>query len=99
MSISPRAEPNSYPISGTKMQAMAWTLATPFVADHVSLLITLPENRHQYLEIKIQQRFSLADAIVLVHFLGIAKAAEFVRMVDPWRHIVEKIESTTPGPV
>ena len=78
------------------MLALAWTHAKSFVTDHISLLLTLPENRHQYVEMNMHERLSLADGIVLVHYLGLANAVEFISTVDPWRYPDEEVE--TPGP-
>ena len=78
------------------MLALAWTHAKSFVTDHISLLLTLPENRHQYLEMNMHERLSLADGIVLVHYLGLANAVEFISTVDPWQYTDE--EEETPGP-
>ena len=77
------------------MQVLAWTHAHSFVTDRLSLLLTLPENMHSYIEFNIQERLSLADGIVLVHFLGLTKAVEFIRAVDPWQYPHDK----TVGPV
>ena len=74
------------------MLALAWTHAKSFVTDHISLLLTLPENRHQYLEMNMHERLSLADGIVLVHYLGV----QFISTVDPWQYPDE--EEETPGP-
>ena len=79
------------------MLALAWTHAKSFVTDHISLLLTLPENRHQYVEMNMHERLSLADGIVLVHYLGLANAVEFISTVDPWQYPDE--EEETPGPV
>ena len=78
------------------MLALAWTHAKSFVTDHISLLLTLPENRHQYVELNMHERLSLADGIVLVHYLGLANAVEFISTVDPWQYPDE--EEETPGP-
>ena len=45
----------------------------------------MSDYRQQNLELKIRDRLSVADAIVLVHHLGVTKAAAFVAAVDPWR--------------
>ena len=82
------------PYLGTKMEVMAWTHATSFVTDQISLMLSFPENRHQYLELNIHERLSLADGIVLVQCLGITKAADFVGSVDPWLYP----DGKTPGP-
>jgi hypothetical protein len=78
------------------MLAMAWTHAKSFVTDHISLLVTLPENRHQFVEVNIHDRLSLADGIVLVHYLGLTRAAQFIFLVDPWLY---PNEEDAPGPL
>ena len=45
----------------------------------------MSDYRQQNLELKIRDRLSVADAIALVHNLGVNKAAAFVSAVDPWR--------------
>jgi hypothetical protein len=45
----------------------------------------MSDYRQQNLELKIRDRLSVADAIALVHHLGVNKAAAFVSVVDPWR--------------
>ena len=70
---------------------MAWTHASPFVTDHISLLVTLPENRQQY--VAINMRLSLADGIVLVHYLDLTRAAQFICSVDPWLYPDEEEET------
>ena len=87
------------PYLGTKMEVLAWTHATSFVTDQITLMLTLPENRHQYLELNIHERLSLADVIVLVQCLGLTKAAEFVSSIDPWLYPgVKTTEPGCPGP-
>ena len=81
------------------MEEMAWAHATSFITDHVPLMVSLPENRHQYLELHIRGRLSLADGIVLVQCLGLTKAAEFVSSIDPWLYPgVKTTEPGCPGP-
>ena len=67
------------------MQACAWAHANPIVVEHITLLSTMSDYRQQHLELKIRDRLSVADAIALVHHLGVTKAAAFVAAVDPWR--------------
>ena len=81
------------------MLAMAWTHASPFVTDHISLLVTLPENRQQYVAINIHERLSLADGIVLVHYLDLTRAAQFICSVDPWLYPGTDEEEEAPGPL
>ena len=45
----------------------------------------MSDYRQQNLELKIRDRLSVADAIALVHHLGVNKAAAYVSVVDPWR--------------
>ena len=45
----------------------------------------MSDYRQQNLELNIRDRLSVADAIALVHHLGVTKAAAFVAAVDPWR--------------
>ncbi len=79
------------------MLAMAWTHASPFITDHISLLVTLPENRQQYFAINIHEHLSLADGIVLVHHLDLTRAAQFICSVDPWLYPGTDEEEETPG--
>ena len=44
----------------------------------------MPDYRQRILELNIRDRLSVADAIALVHHLGVTKAAAFVAAVDPW---------------
>ncbi len=64
------------------MEEMAWAHATLFVADQISLMLSLPENGYQFLELNIHERLSLADGIMLAQCLSLTKAAEFVCPVD-----------------
>ncbi len=80
------------------MEEMAWAHATSFVTDQISLMLSPPENRHQYLELNIHERLSLADGIVLVQCLGLTKAAEFVCSVDPWLYPVVKTTELSQKP-
>ena len=82
------------PYLGTNMEEMAWTHASSFVTDQISIMLSLPESRHQYLELNTHFCLSLADGIVLVRCLGLKKAAEFVGSVDPWLYP----DGKTPGP-
>ena len=79
------------------MLALAWTHAKSFVTDHISILLTLPENMHQYVEMNMHERLSLADGIVLVHYLGLANAVEFISTVDPWQYSDEEEETPDRG--
>ena len=44
----------------------------------------MSDYRQQHLELKVRDRLSVADAIALVHHLGVTKTAAFVAAVDPW---------------
>ena len=54
----------------------------------------MSDYRQQNLELKIRDRLSVADAIVLVHHLGVTKAAAFVAAADPWRFPHDDAAST-----
>ena len=47
-------------------------------------MTTMSDYRQQFIELKFRDRLSIADAIVLVQFLGLTKAAAFISEVDPW---------------
>ena len=79
------ANPNFDNVVGTLLQACSWAHANSIVVEHITLLSTMSDYRQQNLELKIRDRLSVADAIVLVHHLGVTKAAAFVAVVDPWR--------------
>jgi hypothetical protein len=81
-------------VVGTLLQACAWAHTNPIVVDHITLLSTMSDYRQQNLEIKIRDRLSVADAIVLVHHLGVIKAAAFVAAADPWRFPHDDAAST-----
>ncbi len=76
--------PSITPVSGTQLQARAWTHANPRVVEHISFIIKMLDYRHQFLELNMCERLSVADASVLVHRLGLTKAANFISVVDPW---------------
>ena len=44
----------------------------------------MSDYRQYFLELKCEDRLSVADAVVLEHRLGLTKAAHFVAQVDPW---------------
>jgi len=46
----------------------------------------MSDYRQQFLELNMCERLSLADAIVLVHHLGLTKADNFISVVDPWSY-------------
>jgi hypothetical protein len=66
------------------MQARAWTYANARVVEHISLMVTMSNYRQQFIELKFEDRLSVADAVVLEHHLGLTKTANFVAEVDPW---------------
>ena len=86
--------PNFDNVVGTLLQACAWAHANPIVVEHITLLSTMSDYRQQNLELKIRDRLSVADAIALVHHLGVNKAAAFVSVVDPWRFPHDDAAST-----
>ena len=66
------------------MQARAWTYANARVVEHISLMATMSDCRQKFIELKLEDRLCVADAVVLEHRLGLTKAANFVAEVDPW---------------
>ena len=46
--------------------------------------MSMSEHRHSFLDLKLRDRLSVADAIILHQCLGYTKAANFVAVVDPW---------------
>ncbi len=54
------------------------------VVEQISLMVTMSDYRHQFIELKIQDRLSVADAVVLEHHLGLMRATYFVAQVDLW---------------
>jgi hypothetical protein len=88
------ANPNFDNVVGTILQACSWAHANSIVVEHITLLGTMSDYRQQYLELKIRDRLSLADAIALVHHFGVTKAAAFVSAVDPWRFPHDDAAST-----
>lgn len=70
--------------AGTQLQLRAWTHANPMVVEQISLMVTMSEYRQQFIELKFQDRLSVADAVVLEHHLGLMKAVYFIAQVDPW---------------
>ena len=49
-------------------------------------MATMSDSRQDSMEITARFSFSLADAIVLEHRLGLTKAAKITLLVDPWRY-------------
>ena len=75
------------------MQSASWDHATPFVTEYLTLRASMPEYEKSYLEISTVGQLSLADAIVLVQFMGLTDAARFVGFVDPWRYPGEQAQA------
>ena len=46
-------------------------------------MVTMSDYRQKFLELKLKDRLSVADAVVLEHRLGLTKTANFVAEVDP----------------
>jgi len=88
------ANPNFDNVVGTLLQACSWAHANPIVVEHITLLSTMSDYRQQNLELMIRDRLSVADAIALVHHLGVTKAAAFVAAADPWRFPHDDAAST-----
>jgi len=76
------------------MQASAWDHATPWVQDHVTLMAAMSYYRQGLMEILTRFPISLADAIVLVHRLGLTNAVQIVLAVDPWCYPGEETPAT-----
>ena len=68
------------------MQARAWAHANPMVVEQITLMTTMSDYRLQFLDLKLRDRLSVADAVALEHRLGLMKAAAFISEVDPWCH-------------
>ena len=70
--------------SGTQLQARAWALASSSVVEYITLIVSMSEHRQGFLDLKLRDRLTVADAIILHQRLGYTKAADFVSVVDPW---------------
>ncbi len=71
------AEMKSYGIEGRYiMQASAWDHASPWVQGLVTLIATMSDSRQGSMEIRARVSFSLADAIVPEHRLGLTKVLQ-----------------------
>ncbi len=70
--------PGSCSLAGTRIQALAWELASPHITDYITLAVTTPDNQRHWITPSFRGRLSLADAIPLVHRLGLVNAAEIV---------------------
>ena len=79
---------------GTRSQACAWAHANPMVVEHITLMTPMSDYRQQFIDFKFHDRLSIADAIVLVQFLGLTKAAAFISEVDPWCYPHDDTPST-----
>ena len=77
------ANPNFDNVVGTLLQACSWAHANSIVVAHITLLSTLSDYRQQNLELKILDRLSVADAIALVHHLGVTQGCCFCRCSGP----------------
>jgi len=49
----------------------------------------MSDHQHSMIELRCRGRLTLADGIVLVTWLGLKRAAEFVTTVDPWMYVDE----------
>ena len=67
---------------GTRIQTAAWNHASPFVTEYLTLRASMSEYEQSCLEISTVARLSLADAVVLVQFMGLTSAGRFVSLVD-----------------
>ena len=76
------------------MKACAWDHASPLVQDHATLMATMSDSRQGSMEITARVSFSLADAIVLEHRLGLSKAANVILLVDPWCYAGEETRAS-----
>jgi len=95
-SASPRQLLIRYIPAGTRIQMIAWELASPHVTEYVNIAVTTPDNQRHWIQPIFRGRLSLADTIVLVHRLGIVHAAEIVTVVDPWQY-PEETMAAGPG--
>ena len=95
-SASARQLLTRYIPAGTRIQALAWKLASPHITDYITLAVTTPDNQRHWIEPIFRGRLSLADTIVLVHRLGLVNAAEIVTVVDPWQY-PEDATTVAPG--
>jgi hypothetical protein len=47
-------------------------------------MVTISDYWQQFIELKFEDRLSVADAVELEHHVGLTKTANFVAEVDPW---------------
>ena len=80
--------------AGTLLQSRAWAHANTIVVEKISLINTISDYRQKFLELKCEDRLSVADAVVLQHRLGVTKAAHFVAQVDPWCYLHDGTPAT-----
>jgi hypothetical protein len=66
------------------MQSAAWDHASPFIKEFLTLRNSVSEYEQNILTTSTVAQLSVADAIVLVHCMGVTDAARFVSSVDPW---------------
>jgi hypothetical protein len=57
-------------------------------------MVSMSEHRQGFLDLKLRDRLSVADAIILHQRLGVTKAANFVDVVDPWCYPDDDTPST-----
>ena len=56
------------------------------MVEYITLLVSMSDYRHSFLDLQLRDRLSVADAIILHQRAGVTKAANFVvAAVDPWR--------------
>ena len=67
--------PSFHNCAGILLQARAWAHANAVVVEQISLMSTMSDYRQKFLELKCDDRLSVADAVVLEHRLGLTKAA------------------------
>jgi hypothetical protein len=53
------------------------------VVEYITLMVSMSEHRQGFLDLKLRDRLSVADAIILHQRLGVTKAANFVDVVAP----------------
>ena len=54
------------------------------MVEYITLLASMSDYRQSFLDFKLRDRLSIADAIILHQRLGLSKAANFIEVVDPW---------------
>jgi hypothetical protein len=66
------------------MQSLSWALSNFLVVEHITLMTTMSDYRHQLSIFEILGSLSVAGAVAFEHRLGLTKAAAFVPEMDPW---------------